>query len=157
MARNYFLLKTEPDEYGWDHLIAQKVGRWDGVRNFSARNQLRAMKLGDQAFFYHTGKERRIVGVVEVVREAYPDPTPGGTNFSCVDVAPLYALRVPVTLSQVKEEPSLADMVLVRRARLSVQPVTSAEFTRILKMGETRAPASKRASATVSATRKNDD
>ncbi len=140
VKRCYFLLKTEPDEYGWEHLVAQKVGRWDGVRNFAARNQLRAMKRGDLAFFYHTGKAREIVGVVEIVREHYPDPTANGADFSCVDVAPVCSFTKSVSLAAIKATPSLAQMILVRRARLSVQPVTPTEFAQVLKMGETKLP-----------------
>ena len=140
MARSYFLLKTEAEEYSWGDLLAQGVGRWDGVRNFVARNQLRAMKLGDYAFVYHTGKERRIVGISEVVREHYQDPTAGGANFSSVDIKPVCALTRPVTLAEVKTEPALAGMVLVRSSRLSVQPVTSSEFKHILVMGQTKLP-----------------
>jgi len=136
----YFLLKTEPDVYGWQHLLEQQIGRWDGVRNRVARNQLRRMKLGDLAFFYHTGKERRIVGLVEVVKEHYPDPTAHGADFSCVDVKPVCALSRPVTLAEVKADPTLQEMVLVKSARLSVQPVTSAQFNYILALGDTRLP-----------------
>jgi predicted RNA-binding protein with PUA-like domain len=137
MARNYWLLKTEPEEYSWDRLVREKKGRWDGVRNFSARNHLRAMKVGDWALFYHTGKEKAVVGVAEVIREHYPDPTATRGDFSAVDVSPVIKLTEPVTLAAVKADPSLTEMVLVRRARLSVQPVLPAEFTKILKMGKT--------------------
>lgn len=136
----YFLLKTEPEVYGWEHLLAQGTGRWDGVRNRVARNHLRRMKLGDLAFFYHTGKEKRVVGIVEVVQEHYPDPTAHGADFSCVDVRPICALARPVTLAEVKAEPSLAQMVLARSPRLSVQPVTRAEFEHILRLGQTQLP-----------------
>lgn len=138
MNRNYFLLKTEADVYGWDHLLAQGVGRWDGVRNYVARNHLRSMKLGDYAFFYHTGKERSIVGVVEVVKEHYPDPTANGADFSCVEVKAVVALKQPIGLAQVKSDPALADMVLVRSPRLSVQPVTRSQFNHILKLSDTQ-------------------
>jgi len=136
----YFLLKTEADVYGWQHLLDQGVGRWDGVRNRVARNQLRRMKLGDLAFFYHTGKERRIVGVVEVLKEHYPDPTAHGADFSCVDVKPVCALKRPVTLAEVKADPTLQEMVLVKGAQLSLQPVTEAEFNYILAQSDTQLP-----------------
>lgn len=137
MTRSYWLLKTEPEEYSWERLVREKKGRWDGVRNFSARNHLRAMKKGDFALFYHTGKEKAVVGVAEVIREHYPDPTAARGDFSAVDVSPVKKLAVPVTLAAVKAEPSLTEMVLVRRARLSVQPVLPAEFAKILAMGKT--------------------
>ncbi len=140
MSRSYFLLKTEPDEYGWDLLLSQGTGRWDGVRNYLARNHLRSMKCGDWAFFYHTGKERRVVGVVEIVAEHYPDPTAHGADFSCVDVKPLYPLSRPVTLAEIKSTPELSDMLLVKSPRLSVQPVSSEAFAHILKLGETSHP-----------------
>jgi len=138
VARNYWLLKTEPEEYPWERLAQEKKGRWDGVRNFSARNHLRAMKKGDLAFFYHTGKEKAVVGVAEVIREHYPDPTATKGDFSAVDVRPVVKLIEPVTLAAVKAEPTLAEMVLVRRARLSVQPVLPSEFSKVLKMGKTK-------------------
>lgn len=111
---------------------------WDGVRNFSARNHMRAMKLGDYAFFYHTGKEKSVVGVVEVCREHYPDPTAEKGDFSAIDVKPVKKLATPVSLAEIKAEPKLAEMVLVRRARLSVQPVTAEEFKKVLSMGKTK-------------------
>jgi predicted RNA-binding protein with PUA-like domain len=139
-TKSYFLLKTEAEEYGWSHLLEQGVGRWDGVRNYAARNQLRAMQVYDLAFFYHTGKERRIVGVVEVMRSAYPDPTAQGADFSCVEIRALCPLTRPVTLAEIKAEPSLAEMVLVRSSRLSVQPVSATQFRTILGLGATRLP-----------------
>lgn len=138
MARKYWLLKTEPDQYSWDRLAQEKRGMWDGVRNFSARNHTRAMKLGDYAFFYHTGKEKSVVGVVEVCREHYPDPTAEKGDFSAIDVKPVKKLATPVSLAEIKAEPKLAEMVLVRRARLSVQPVTAEEFKKVLSMGKTK-------------------
>lgn len=138
MSRNYYLLKTEADEYGWDHLLAQGVGRWDGVRNYVARNHLRSMKAGDYAFFYHTGKERRIVGIVEVVKEHYPDPSANGADFSCVEVKPVQALNLPIGLTQVKSDPALSEMVLAKSPRLSVQPVTASQFNHILKLSGTK-------------------
>lgn len=138
MARRYWLLKTEPEEYSWDRLVSDKRGTWDGVRNFSARNHMRLMKQGDYALFYHTGKAKEVVGVAEIVREHYPDPTATQGDFSAVDVRPVQALSAPVTLQRVKAEPSLSEMVLVRRARLSVQPVLATEFKKILSMGKTK-------------------
>jgi predicted RNA-binding protein with PUA-like domain len=136
MARNYWLMKSEPDVYSWDTLCKAGRGTWDGVRNFTARNNLRQMKLGDHAFFYHSNLGREIVGVAEIVREFYPDATAKGGDWSVVDVTPLFALPRPVTLAEVRAEPSLKDMALVRLARLSVQPVTPDEFKLILKMAK---------------------
>jgi predicted RNA-binding protein with PUA-like domain len=138
VARNYWLLKTEPETYSFERLVSEKRGRWDGVRNYSARNHLRQMKLGDWALFYHTGKEKAVVGVVEIVHEHYPDPTATVGDFSAVDVEPVKKLTLPVTLSQIKAEESLRDMVLVHRARLSVQPVLAPEFKRVLTLGNTK-------------------
>lgn len=111
---------------------------WDGVRNYSARNHLREMKVGDFALFYHTGKEKAVVGVAEIVREHYPDPTADAGDFSAVDVKPVKALTEPVTLSRIKSDQALSEMILVKRARLSVQPVLASEFKKILSMGKTQ-------------------
>lgn len=138
MARNYWLLKTEPETYSFERLVAEKRGMWDGVRNFSARNHMRQMKKGDYALFYHTGKEKAVVGIVEIIREHYPDPTASKGDFSVVDVTPVKRLAVPVTLSEIKAEESLGEMILVRRARLSVQPVLAAEFKKVLAMAKTQ-------------------
>jgi predicted RNA-binding protein with PUA-like domain len=131
----YWLFKTEPDTWSWDMQV--KAGRsgteWTGVRNFTARNNMRAMKKGDRGFFYHTGEEKQIVGIIEVVREAHPES--GDENWECVDVAAVRPLTTPVTLQAVKADPKLSDMALVRLSRLSVQPVRDAEWTRVCKMG----------------------
>ena len=124
----YWLLKSEPDEWSWDQQVAEGRGgaEWTGIRNFSARNHLRAMKKGEQAFFYHTGKERAIVGIVRVVGEAHPDSTDAA--WSAVDVAAVKKLPIPVTLDDIKAYQRLKGMALVRLARLSVQPVSDAEW-----------------------------
>jgi len=124
----YWLLKSEPDEWSWDQQVAEGRGgaEWTGIRNFSARNHLRAMKKGEQAFFYHTGKERAIVGIVRVVGEAHPDSTDAA--WSAVDVAAVKKLPIPVTLDDIKADQRLKGMALVRLARLSVQPVSDAEW-----------------------------
>ncbi|HZP20787.1 MAG TPA: EVE domain-containing protein [Bauldia sp.] len=131
----HWLLKSEPDVWGWDAQV--KAGRtgtpWTGVRNFTARNNMRAMKKGDLAFFYHTGEEKQIVGIVEVVKEVHPDPD--DPAWECVDVRAVEPLKRPVTLAEVKAEKKLADMALVRLSRLSVQPVTDAEWALVRKMG----------------------
>ena len=133
----YWLLKTEPEEYSWDDLTkkAAKGDAWTGVRNFTARNHLKAMRKGDRVFIYHTGDEKQIVGVAEVVRESYPDPTDEKSVFLSVDVKALDPLPKPVTLAAVKADKKLADMALVKYGRLSVQPVTDAEWKIVCKMG----------------------
>ncbi len=131
----YWLLKSEPDEWSWAQQVAEgKDGaEWTGIRNFSARNNLRAMKKGEQAFFYHTGKERAIVGIVRVIAEAHPDST--DSAWRAVDVAAVRQLPTPVSLEQIKANQRLAGMVLVRLPRLSVQLVTEAEWRIVCKMG----------------------
>jgi predicted RNA-binding protein with PUA-like domain len=136
-------MKSEPDVYSWDKLSEDGRGTWDGVRNFTARNNLRAMKLGDYAFFYHSNIGREVVGVVEIVKEHYPDRTAKAGDWSVVDVRPVVALKKPVTLTNIRGEPQLSAMALVKRPRLSVQPVTPEEFSWILKMGETKLPTDK--------------
>ncbi len=139
---NYWILKSEPAAYAWDTLVREKKTPWNGVRNYQARNNLAAMKMGDLALFYHSGAERRVVGIARVVRAAYPDHTPGyadGPSWVMVDVEPVKPLVTPVTLSIIKEVPALAQTKLVRQARLSVSPVTKKEFEIILKLGRTRA------------------
>jgi predicted RNA-binding protein with PUA-like domain len=133
----YWLLKTEPETYSWVDQVKRgaKGEPWTGVRNHIAKKHLMAMRKGDRAFFYHTGDEKQVVGVVEVVREHYPDPTDETGKFVVVDVKALEPLPKPVTLAAVKAEPHLADMVLVRQSRLSVQPVTADEWKRIGQMG----------------------
>lgn len=131
-------MKSEPYVYSWEKLEADGRGVWDGVRNFTARNHLRAMKLGDYAFFYHSNEGKEIVGIVKIVREHYPDPTAKAGDWSVVDVAPLKPVRRKVSLKEVKAEPELQEMALVRRPRLSVQPVTPAEFGKILEMAGTK-------------------
>ncbi len=124
----YWLFKSEPDAWSWDRQVkAGKSGtEWTGVRNYAARNHMRAMKKGDQGFFYHSGEERRIVGIVEVVKSIHPDST--DPAWECVDIAAVKLVPKPVSLDQVKTEKRLADMVLLRISRLSVQPVTAEEW-----------------------------
>ncbi|MBM3503944.1 MAG: EVE domain-containing protein [Alphaproteobacteria bacterium] len=136
---NYWLLKTEPDTYSWDDQVKKGTEPWSGVRNFRARSNLQAMKKGDKAFFYHTGDEKQIVGIVSVTREAYPDPSDKDGTFVMVDVKAVQPLKTPVTLKQVKETKELADMELVRVSRLSVQNVTPEAWKRICKMGGVKA------------------
>ena len=131
----YWLVKSEPDSFSWDMQVANGVEPWTGVRNFTARNNLKAMKNGDRAFFYHSNQGKDIVGVVEVVREAYPDPTAKEGDWVVVDLAPLKKLKRPVTLAQVKAERTLRDIPLVRQSRLSVMPLEKAAFDAIVKRG----------------------
>ena len=131
----YWLIKSEPFVYSWDQLETDGRTGWDGVRNYSDRIHLRAMRLGDLAFFYHSNEGKEIVGIAEVVREAYPDPTTS-EDWSAVDVAPVRRLPRPVTHAEMKREPGLSDMALMRLSRLSVQPVTEAEWKRVLELAE---------------------
>jgi len=131
---NYWLMKSEPDVYSWSKLVADKRGRWDGVRNPIARRNLMRMKAGDRAFFYHSNIGKEIVGVMEVVKEHYPDPTDDTGKWMAVDVKPVAPVKTPVTLTAVKAEPQLKDMALARYARLSVQPVTPAEWKLVCRM-----------------------
>lgn len=132
---NHWLIKSEPGTYSWDDLVRDRKTHWDGVRNFQARNNIRAMRPGDLALFYHSVNEKAVVGVAEVTSEPYPDPTAKDGDWSVVDVAPAFALKRPVPLDAIKEQKGLADMVLVKQSRLSVQPVRKAEFDSIVKLG----------------------
>ena len=134
---NYWLIKSEPFKYSWDQFMQDGKTFWDGVRNYGARNNLRAMKKGDHVFFYHSNEGMAIVGIAEVLKEAYQDPTTTDSNWVAVDLKPVKALARPVTLAQVKAEPTLQDMDLVRLSRLSVGTVKAREYTKILAMSET--------------------
>ncbi|HZB90524.1 MAG TPA: EVE domain-containing protein [Stellaceae bacterium] len=131
----HWLLKSEPSSYSWEQLVRDRRTNWNGVRNYQAANNLKAMKVGDRAFFYHSGEGPAIVGVAEIVKDAYPDPTDKEGRFVMVDVAPLEPLRTPVTLAAIKAEKQLADFALVRQSRLSVVPVSSEEWRLLAKMG----------------------
>lgn len=133
----YWLLKSEADTWSWDQQKAEgrKGAEWGGVRNFQARNNMRAMTKGDFGFFYHTGDEKRVVGIVQVVKEAHPESTDPTGQWECVDVAAVTALPRPVTLAEIKATPALKSMVLVRNSRLSVQPVSEAEWRKVCAMG----------------------
>src|SRR5439155_15598288 len=137
MAMAYWLLKTEPETFSWDDQVKRggKGEPWTGVRNYRAREHLKAMRLGDHAFFYHTGDEKQVVGIVEVIREAYPDPTDDTAVFRAVDVKAVRPLPKPVTLKAVKADRRLEDMVLAKQPRLSVQPVTADEWRIVCSMG----------------------
>ena len=131
----YWLVKSEPEVYGWDQLNKDKQTRWDGIRNYAARNHLKAMKKGDEVFFYHSNKGTEIVGIAAVAKEAYPDPTSDDPAWFAIDIKPLKKMVTPVSLDQIKKEKKLATMALVRIGRLSVQPVTAEEWHIIMKMG----------------------
>ena len=130
----YWLIKSEPFKYSWDQFVKDGVTFWDGVRNYGARNNLRSMKKGDLAFFYHSNEGLEIVGIAKVVKESYQDPTTDDPAWLVVDFKPQKKLKKPVTLAQVKATPSLANMALIRFGRLSVQPVTEKEWDQILKI-----------------------
>jgi len=133
----YWLFKSEPSTWSWDEQVAKGDAgeEWDGVRNYQARNYMRQMKVGDRGFFYHSQKDKEIVGTVEVVAEAHPDSTTDDARWECVDIKAIMPLKTPVSLERIKQEPLLADMVLVRNSRLSVQPVRDAEWKLICGMG----------------------
>ena len=130
---NYWLVKSEPGTYGWADLVRDGRTVWDGVRNFQARNNLRAMKAGDRALFYHSVNERSVLGVARIASDPYPDPK--AKDWTVVDVEPDYALKEAVSLDRIKDEKALQEMVLLRQSRLSVQPVRKAEFDAIVKLG----------------------
>ncbi len=130
---NYWLVKSEPFKYSWDQLVKDKKTFWDGVRNFAARNNLKAMKKGDQVFFYHSNEGLAIVGIAEVLKEAYQDPTTDDPNWVVVELKPVKPIPNPVTLAAIKAEKDLQDMDLVRLSRLSVGTVKEKEFKKILK------------------------
>ena len=135
----YWLFKSEPDVWGWDAQVAKGAEgeEWHGVRNYQARNNMRVMKLGDLGFFYHSRTGLEIVGIVEVCAEAHPDSTTDDNRWECVDIRAVRPMQTPVSLDTIKADPRLADMVLVKNSRLSVQPVTKAEWDIICALGDT--------------------
>lgn len=130
----YWLVKSEPDTWSWDQHVKKGVDAWTGVRNHQAKAHLKAMKKGDRAFFYHSGDGKEIVGVSEVVKEAYADPTDKTGAFVCVDLKAVEPVKIPAALAAIKADKALADMVLVKNSRLSVQPVTASEWKLIRNM-----------------------
>src|SRR6266403_3941871 len=138
--KNFWLVKQEPSAYSWANFVADGKTAWTGVRNYTARNNLRAMRKGDAVLFYHSVVGKEIVGIAKVVREAYPDSTAKEGDWSAVDLAPEKALPRSITLDEIKPNPKLKEMALLRLSRLSVQPVTSAQFDEIVRIGESRAP-----------------
>lgn len=133
--KNYWLVKQEPTDFSWDDFVRDGGTSWTGVRNYTARNNLRKMAKGDEVFFYHSGEEKSVVGIAKVMRTAYPDGTAKEGDWSAVDLAPMRALKKPVSLSQIKGTRALHEMPLIRQSRLSVMPVTKAEFQKIVEMG----------------------
>lgn len=134
MSRQYWLVKSEPDSFSWDQQVANGVEPWTGVRNHMAKNNLKAMKKGDHAFFYHSNIGKEIVGVVEVVKEAYPDPTAEKGDWVSVDMKAVGPVAKPVTLAAIKADPALADLALVRLSRLSVVPISPAHWKHLSRM-----------------------
>jgi len=135
---NYWLVKSEPDTYSFEQLITDKRTRWDGVRNYQARNNLRAMKAGDLCLFYHSNIGLEIVGIARVAREHYPDPTAEKGDWSAVDLEPVKPLVRPVPLAEIKAHPALQQFGLVRNGRLSVMPATFDEYSTLLGLGQTQ-------------------
>lgn len=135
---NYWLIKSEPFKYSWDQFESDKRTFWDGVRNYGARNNLRNMKKGDLVFFYHSNEGLDIVGIAKVVKEHYQDPTTEETAWVAVDFAPVKKLKIPISLKQIKADPILQGMDLVRLARLSVSIVKEVEFDRVLELSKTK-------------------
>ncbi len=139
--KSYWLLKSEPDVYGWDDLIAEGEGTWDGVRNYTARLHLRAMQVGDEAFFYHSNVGVEIVGIARITKAGFQDPTDDTGRWTSVKVKPVRKLKRPVTLKEIKADPALADMDLLTKFRLSVSPVKVPAWEQILELSKQRAPA----------------
>ena len=135
---NFWLAKSEPEAYAWSQLVKDGKTAWTGVRNFQARNNLRAMKKSDIVFFYHSVTDKQVVGVATVVKEAYPDATAEEGDWSCVDIAPKTALVKPVSLETIKTDKLLGEMPLVKQSRLSVTPLTTAQAKRLLALAETK-------------------
>lgn len=132
--KNFWLVKSEPETYSWDDLLADGTTDWTGVRNFTARNNLRKMRKGDEVFFYHSGEGKAVVGIAKVTREAYPDKTAKEGDWPAVDLSPVKPLKSPVTLQEIKANAKLKNMPLVRLSRLSVSPVSEGEFREIVRM-----------------------
>lgn len=136
----HYLVKSEPSVYSFAQLCRDGRTSWEGVRNYEARNNLRRMRVGDLLLYYHSNEGKQIVGVARVVKAAYPDATAPGEDWSTVDVAPVVALTRPVTLAEIKAEPRLAELALLRKSRISVVPVTATEFALLLRLGGTKLP-----------------
>jgi predicted RNA-binding protein with PUA-like domain len=135
-ASKYWLVKQEPEGYSWDDLVRDQGTEWTGVRNFQARNNLRQMKVGDRVLFYHSGEQKAVVGIAQVAKAGYSDPTADDGDWVAVDIKPLKPVREPVPLTAIRVHPKLSDTLLVRQTRLSVMPVTKEEFETIAALGE---------------------
>jgi predicted RNA-binding protein with PUA-like domain len=138
MSKSHWLVKQEPETYSWDSFVKDGGTAWTGVRNFAARINLRAMKKGDPVFYYHSVSGKRVVGVARVEKEAYPDPTATEGDWVCVNLAPVKALKKPVSLETIKNDKILKEMPLVRISRLSVSPLSEAQFNRVLELAGTK-------------------
>ncbi len=136
-SMKYWLVKQEPEDYSWTKFVGEGRAAWTGVRNFQARNNLRAMKRGDLVLFYHSGSEKQVVGIARVETEAYPDPTANEGDWACADLVPLKPLKKPVGLDAVKSDKRLRQIPLLRNSRLSVMSLTAQQFERLLKIAET--------------------
>ena len=139
MAKKFWLVKQEPESYSWADFVKEGYAAWTGIRNFQARNNLRAMKKGDAVFFYHSGESKEVVGIARVGKEAYPDPTASEGDWSGVDLVPVKAMKKSVALGVIKADEALKEILLIRNSRLSVMPLTEAQFNRILELGEMKA------------------
>jgi predicted RNA-binding protein with PUA-like domain len=135
---NYWLVKSEPEAYSWAQFVKDGQTAWTGVRNFAARNHLRAMKKGDLVFYYHSGEEKQVVGLARVTKEAYPDPTAKEGDWSCVELAPVKPLAKPISLAAIKADKVLREMPFVKQTRLSVSPMLKVQSERVLQLAETR-------------------
>lgn len=140
-VKSYWLMKSEPDAYGWDDLVAEGEGTWDGVRNYTARNNLLAMKPGDKVFFYHSNIGVEIVGIARITKSGLPDPGDATGRWASVKLKPVRKLKRPVTLKEIKAEPALKDMDLLTKFRLSVSAVRPAEWDKVLEMAKSKGPA----------------
>jgi predicted RNA-binding protein with PUA-like domain len=135
---NHWLVKQEPESYSWADFVKEGHAAWTGVRNYQARNNLRAMKSGDLVFYYHSGTGKEIVGLAKVIEDPYPDPTAEGGDWVCVDLGPVKALAKPVTLETIKKDVAVKTIPLVKNSRLSVSPLTKPQFDHLLKLAETK-------------------
>jgi predicted RNA-binding protein with PUA-like domain len=138
MAKNYWVVKSEPEAYSWSDFVKDGKAAWTGVRNYQSRNNLRAMKQGDPVLFYHSVKEKQVVGLARVSKEFYPDPTATEGDWSAVEIAPVKAVAKPVTLETIKADKVLKEILLVRNSRLSVAPLNEKQFEQLLKLAETK-------------------
>jgi len=138
IKKSFWIIKQEPSQYNWKQFEKDRETYWDGVRNYQARNNLKKMKKGDNLLFYHSVIGKEIVGIAEVTREAYPDPTTDDERWVVVDLKPIKPFKVPVTLEEIKAHKELSEIALIKQARLSVMPITKKEFQVLLKLGRTK-------------------